>query len=60
MESGVVRDRGIMRRDKKDHRNGNAEMRKEKRGTTGTVQEIRVCYFLLNSTARKLLMTKKV
>jgi len=31
MESGVIRDRGIMHRDKKDHRNGNTEIRKAKK-----------------------------
>lgn len=48
MKSGVIHDR-VMRRNKKDHRNENAEMRngKEKRETAGTVLEIHVYYFLL-------------
>jgi len=39
MESGVIRDRGIMRRDKKDHHNGNTEIRKTKKNKewTGTM-----------------------
>lgn len=60
MESGVIRDRSIMRHDKKDHRNGNAEMRKAKKNEKRRALFWKyACTFLLNSTAGKRLMTKK-
>lgn len=58
MKSGVICDR-IMRRNKKDHRNENAENAQRKTKNSRNCSGKYMYYFLLNSTAEKLLMTKK-
>lgn len=63
MESGGLYASGIIRRGiiKRTIVMGNAQKCAMQRKTRnkGTVLEMRVYYFLLNSTAEKLLMTKK-